>query len=193
IFEHALPRLREKGVKNFYLEVIQKNEPAVRAYEKTGFSIEREMDAFGLSADAVLLELPAGLDVEIRPIAREDLHQAASFFDWKPSWENSLASIQRVPDEVICLGAFKDEKLVGVLAHHPASTWLLSLAVDPAVRRQKVGTALLAALQAQLGEKYHTIKVVNADHSDNGMLRFLEQAGFEFLLNQYEMKLAIKA
>lgn len=193
IFEHALPKLREKGVENFYLEVIQENEPAVRAYEKTGFSIEREMDAFGLSADAPRLEPPAGLYVEIRPIERADLQQAAQFFDWQPSWENSLASIQRVPDEVICLGAFQEEKLVGALAHHPASTWLLSLAVDPASRRQKVGTALLAELQARLGEKFNTIKVVNVDHADEGMLRFLEQTGFEVLINQYEMKLAIEA
>lgn len=193
IFEHALPRLREKGVKDFYLEVIQKNKPAVRAYEKTGFAIEREMDAFGLPADAAPLEIPAGVEVEIRSIEREDLHRAAGFFDWQPSWENSLASIQRVPDEVICLGAFQGAKLIGALAHHPASTWLLSLAVDPAARRQGVGTALLAALQARLGEKRNTIKVINVDHADEGMLRFLERTGFEFLINQFEMKLAIEA
>ena len=54
-----------------------------------------------------------------------------------------------------------------------------------------MGTALLADLQARLGEKANTIKVVNVEHADEGMLRFLEQAGFELLIDQFEMKLAI--
>ncbi|MCB2173583.1 GNAT family N-acetyltransferase [archaeon] len=189
IFEYALPKLREKGVENFYLEVIQSNQAGVRAYEKTGFSIEREMDTFGMPAEASPLSRPEGFPFTIRPIERSDLFQAAGFFDWPPCWENSLASIRRIPDEAITLGAFAEDALIGSLAYLPSSTWLLNLAVAPAYRRQKVGTALLAELQNTLGSQYIRVKAVNMDHADIGMRQFLQSAGFEFLLNQYEMKL----
>lgn len=192
IFEHALPRLRQKGVETFYLEVIQSNEPAVRAYKKTGFTISRELDAFGIKPDAAPLARPEDLPFSIRPIERTEVTRSAHFFDWHPAWENSLASIQRVPDEVICLGAFAGEALVGTLAHHPATTWLLNLAVASAFRRQKVATSLLAELQSQLGADFSSIKVINMDHTDDGMRQFLTQSGFQFLLNQYEMQMDIR-
>ena len=191
IFEHAVPQLKEKGVQTFYLEVIQKNEPAVRAYEKTGFTINRELDAFELKFEQAQLDQELDSRIEIRPIPKSAIADCGGFFDWQPSWENSLASIQRVPDKVFSLGAFDQDTLVGILAHHPASNWILSLGVDPANRQQGIGTALLAGLKEEIGEKVAVTRMINVDHGDTGMIHFLKNVGFEFILNQYEMKLDI--
>jgi ribosomal protein S18 acetylase RimI-like enzyme len=49
MFIFIKPRLKAIGIKNFYLEVLQENKSAIRAYKKTGFEIVRILDCFTLS------------------------------------------------------------------------------------------------------------------------------------------------
>ncbi|MGD8413738.1 MAG: GNAT family N-acetyltransferase, partial [Candidatus Latescibacterota bacterium] len=44
MFQFALPRLRERGATRFVLEVIQENQPAIKAYKAVGFEVTREFD-----------------------------------------------------------------------------------------------------------------------------------------------------
>jgi len=189
MFEFALPNLRAKGVKRFYLEAIQANEPAVRAYKKTGFSIARELDSFQLDFKQLKVDLTSTTDVAIRPITLGELDPLSDFFDWPPSWEKSLNSLQRIPDEVLCLGAFHEGTLAGALVHYPAANWIMTLAVDKSLRRQKLGSALLVQLKETISDEFATTKIINVDHSDVGMIDFLRKVGFEPEINQYEMKL----
>ncbi len=46
IYEHAIPQLKSSGINKLRLEVIQKNLPAIKAYEKIGFSIVRDLHCF---------------------------------------------------------------------------------------------------------------------------------------------------
>ena len=43
MYETALPQLENRGIRACSLEVIQENEKAVKAYQKVGFSIVREL------------------------------------------------------------------------------------------------------------------------------------------------------
>jgi ribosomal protein S18 acetylase RimI-like enzyme len=189
MFEFILPKLKVNGVETFYLEVLQENEPAVRAYQKAGFKITRELDAFAIDWGDTNLNNGTGKNIEIHSITKAQLDQAARFFDWKPSWENSLASIHRIPDEALYLGAFIQGNLVGVLVHYPLLNWILCLAVHKSFRRLKVGTALLGYLKDTISSQFPITRIINIDHSDQGMIKFLESAGFSFFGNQYEMKL----
>ncbi len=44
MFHHAMPRLNERGAQRFLLEVLQENEPAIKAYRRVGVRITRELD-----------------------------------------------------------------------------------------------------------------------------------------------------
>lgn len=189
MFEFIVPKLKAKGVETFYLEVLQENEPAVRAYQKAGFTITRELDAFSVEWKDANLNNGTGRNIEIRPINKAELDQAGNFFDWQPSWENSLPSIQRIPDEALYLGAFIQGNLVGVLVHYPLLNWILCLAVHKSFRRLKVGTALLSHLRDSISTQFPITRIINVEHTDKGMINFLEAAGFEFFGNQFEMKL----
>lgn len=189
MFEHIVPKLKAQGVERFYLEVIQSNEPAVRAYQKAGFSIVRELDCYRIPFETARLDPPAREDIQIRSIAKEELAQAAGFFDWLPTWENSLSSIQRIPDEVLILGAFGQEKLVGFVAYYPLLGWVLNMAVNKEYRRKKIGTGLLANLKDRIGGQVSSTDIINVEHTDKGMRQFLETIGVEFVVNQFEMKL----
>lgn len=189
MFEFALPALKARGVKRFYLEAIQINEPAVKAYLKTGFTITRELDSFDIKFDELVEDGAEEAGVDVYPINKSELGPAAEFFDWPPSWEKSLSCLQRIPDEVLCLGAFDDGKMVGVLVHYPAANWIMSLGVDKAYRKQGIGTALLTHMKESLSDRFEATKIINVDHSDDNMIGFLKNRGFTFELNQYEMKL----
>lgn len=189
MFDWIKPGLREKGVERFYLEVIQSNTPAVRAYQKAGFSVTRELDSFEIQFGSDRLGHVPGQDIIICTISKADLEAVAGFFDWHPSWENSIASIRRLPDLVLLLGAFVRDQLVGFLAYYPTLNWILSLAVHRSFRRRNIGTALLGYLKAELHAQVSSTNIINIEQTDSGMIEFLRAAGFEFAFNQFEMVL----
>jgi ribosomal protein S18 acetylase RimI-like enzyme len=189
MFDFARPALEAKGVERFYLEVIRTNDRAVRAYRKTGFSVTRELDSFEIRFENANLDHVAERNITICTIPKPDLRTVGDFFDWHPSWENSISSILRIPDHVLLLGAFVQGQLVGFLAYYPALSWIMSLAVHKSFRRQKIGSTLLAHLRAEIGARVPATKIINVAHTDDGMITFLQAVGFGFAFDQFEMKL----
>ena len=187
MFEHALPGLEKRGVGAFVLEVLKNNEPAIRAYRKAGFEIRRELNGFRqrisdlVSGSAEMESLP------IHRIDREIAAGLAEYADWTPSWENSFNGIERIPDDLVALGAFDGDQCVGGAVYSPMLDWVLTLVVAPSHRRRGVGTALIRRLAEALPESVEALRLLNVDGSDEGMLRFLAGLGFESLVDQYEM------
>jgi ribosomal protein S18 acetylase RimI-like enzyme len=115
MFDFALPRLKTQAVKKFILEVIQTNEPAVKAYRNAGFYITREFDCFELEVKKANLQEKAGSPTNIEFIGRDVLPLLQDFLDWEPSWENSFSAIKRIPDDVVLYGALSEGECVGLL------------------------------------------------------------------------------
>lgn len=186
MFEHALPPLRERGVERFVLEVLQQNEPAIKAYRKSGFEIARALRCYvGQASELRTLDaLPA---LEIRPIARADLTRLERSADWIPSFENRFSAVDATPDSVQLAGAFVDGVCVGATAYAPPLNWLLTLVVDRAHRRRGVGTALVARLAGTLPESVTRLSALNVDGNNAGTQAFFESLGFSRLVDQYEM------
>jgi ribosomal protein S18 acetylase RimI-like enzyme len=200
MFEFGLPRLRERGVRRFLLEVLQVNEPAIAAYKKTGFKIVREFDCFELAPEAGIrtpglpqMHIPTGSTgkMVIRPVPKQRLEELAEHLDWQPSWENSLASIRRIPDDVVAFGAETDGRLDGIILYYPLLHWIVSLVVRRDRRRRGIGSRLVSHLIAHLPDESGQLKVVNVPHTDRGMISFLERAKFRLFVSQYEMEMMI--
>lgn len=187
MFDFALPELRKRGVRNFVLEVIQENEPAVRAYQKSGFEICRNFECFVAKAENLKVNENRANVLNIKEMDRSFLRQVSVFFDWRPSWENSVSSLLRIPDELQVLGAFADETPVGVLAYYPLIRWINLLAVHRDFRRKGVASALIQHFLANLPSETKEIKAINVDSTDLAMQSLLIKTGFEKLLSQYEM------
>ncbi len=187
MFEHALPRLRDLGARTFVLEVLQRNEPAIKAYEKTGFEITRGFDCFELSWDRI----EKTETEEIVPLERENLDLFEPALDWRPSWENSFASIRRIPDEVSLYGALIDGAPRGLIVYYPALDWIMSVVVEREYRRRGVGSSLVRFLGGAIGGVQRRARLVNVQHDDSGMIRFLQRLGFERFVSQYEMEMEI--
>lgn len=191
MFDHALPRLAAKGVSSFLLEVLQGNETAIRAYSKAGFQVTRELACFELRLDKTrpAAELPPGL--EVRPAEWKTVARLSGELDWQPSWENSLSAIERIPDELLILGAHDEQKCVGVIVYSPLLNWIMTLIVLRTHRRRGIGTALVRGLVEELPKELSEVKLLNVDRGDAGMLSFLGSLCFDHWLDQYEMARAL--
>ena len=60
MFEFAREQLEQRGVRRFLLEVIETNEPAIRAYERAGFTTRRRLECYEL-AGAFLRAVATGM------------------------------------------------------------------------------------------------------------------------------------
>lgn len=191
MFDFGVPRLRERGVKRFVLEVIQENEPAIRAYKAAGFQVTREFDCFQWKLDRARPGQDVRARLKIRPVDRDRLGEFETHLDWPPSWENSFASVRRIPDEVVLYGAFdggRPSECVGLLVYYPLINWITTLVVRRDRRRKGVATALLSYFAEHHREAAPLVKLPNVDHSDKAMFSLLKKMGFELTVRQFEME-----
>ena len=100
-------------------------------------------------------------------------------------------SMDRIEDHLVRLGAFHQDRLVGILVYYPLLRWIMSLVVIPEFRRHGVASSLLKALPDHLPSVPDRIKITNIDRSDKAMLAFFERSGASWEIDQYEMELRI--
>lgn len=191
MFDHAIPPLESRGVTRFLLEVLQVNEPAIRAYTKAGFEVTRELACFKLKVDKTNLASEPSTGTEVKTVDRASVAGFSTEVDWQPSWENGFSAIARIPDQLLILGAFDQDRCVGVIAYTPLLNWIITLIVRRSHRRRGIGTALVQRLVEHLPAGLLEVKLQNVDRSDEGMLTFLERLGFDPWVDQYEMARAI--
>ena len=188
MFEFILPRLQERGVTIFLLEVLQSNSAAIRAYTKTGFKITREFACYEYLSDTFARNWLTNTSFDIRAISKDKVQEFKSLVDWNPSWENSFTGMDRIEDGLIRLGAYQGDQCVGMLVFYPLLRWVMSLVVLKGFRRQGIASSLMKALVADLPAGVDIVKIVNVDRSDKVMLSFCESAGPPELIDQYEME-----
>ena len=92
----------------------------------------------------------------IRSLGYSDLPQVIAIERraFPTAWSLGMFVLELSKPSGICLAAIRDSKLVGYLiCARYADVWhLMNIAVDPAVRRQGVGTALLEQMVSRAGE-----------------------------------------
>ena len=185
MFDWMIPMLTSEGYKQFLLEVITNNDPAVRLYELLGFRKTRELLLLESEPEIQLEQRPAPADVDIREIHRHENIPHADFWDGKPSWQNSLEAIDRSVRMKRLIGAFIGEECVGYIVFAAGVGRLAQLAVHRDHRRKGIATRLLREMQKDArGQKLH---VINLDEAMTEAVVFFRNLGFSKVLAQYEM------
>lgn len=188
MFDFIKPELKAEEVESFYLEVLQENKPAIKAYQKTGFTITRSFDCYQLELSKLNMTEIVRVPIKFYELDRNSIHKFESISDWVPSWENSFNSINRIPDDLVILEAEYSINKVGLIVYYPTLNWIMALLVDPKYRHMGVGSALLNELKNLLNGHADMIKFLNIQSDDDDLTTFLKQSGFEYLIGQYEMK-----
>ena len=180
LFAFTVSRLKERGVSQYLLEVLTANERAIALYRKLGFV---EVRRFAVLRSQQALETSDELaEVEIRRIEGPDWKLFQSFWDGYPSWQNSIAAVERSPNDRMILGAYMDGNCVGYGVVFTPVANLMQLAVAPPHRRKGIGSRILKALSTA-----EMLKVNNIDEELKGTLAFFEANGFKMVLEQFEM------
>lgn len=186
VFEYSIPHLKKLGIEEYLLEVLQHNTGALSVYRKLGFEATREFYYFTSRNEQVnrtvkTLEFPYTL----KPIKINEYNSIPSFWDFKPSWQNSLEAINRTLNDFICLGVFSESKLIGYGVFEPVSGDVTKIAVDKQYRRKGIGSLLVQNMLKN--NKHSSIKFINTDIECNSITAFLKSINIEPAGKQFEM------
>ncbi len=186
IFLREKALLNKQHVAQYLLEVIRENSPAVQLYQKQGFKIQREFSCFRIDRDR--------LTPRARHLAEQadgiDFTQGETFWDFEPSWQNSIASVSAVPEAFVCDVVRLNGEIVGYGMIERETGDIPQLAVNPKFRRIGIGTSLLAGLAKHT--EMEEIRVLNVETLQEGVLHFLTVLGFERYVSQQEMLLPLQ-
>lgn len=145
MFKNAVKYFEEMEVKQCLLEVIQSNTSAFQLYKKQGFEISREFECFNL--DKTLFNYESTHEVLHIDITKEiDWIKLMSFWDFKPSWQNSIDSIISVADTFICSIVTINDVIVGYGIINKNSGDIPQIAVDKKYRGNGIGSSILIDL-----------------------------------------------
>jgi len=184
MYDFLIPKLKELQVKDMVLEVIEGNEPAIKAYEKTGYSISRKLVCFSGMVKAVEEQK----DILIKEAAAFQWDKWLSFWDIQPSWQNAIQSMENNKNICKTIEAYLDDELVGYLIYNPMSRKVHQFAVSPQHRQKRIAAALFARLQQTVNAE---IYVYNVDASSQTTISFLKGLGLKEKVNQFEMERTI--
>lgn len=173
--------LIQKGVRQYLLEVIQENGPAVKLYKKQGFEITRELNCYDLKISDCVENGDESLELaDVRGI---NYHPA--FFDFQPSWQNAPESVLEIPDKFSCVVCKEANMTIGYGIIETETGDIPIIAVHPAWRRKGVGKRILNKLLSI--NQSDNIRAINIESTAISANDFLRSAGFIQNIDQYEM------
>jgi GNAT superfamily N-acetyltransferase len=112
-----------------------------------------------------------------------------SFWDVKPSWQNSIKAIEKLKQKNISIRIYRNKKLPGYTVFNPKNKRVQQLAVDKNYRRKGIGRQLLEYITTKYGKD---ISFINIDETSKETLKFMTNIGMNIFIKQHEMELNLK-
>lgn len=191
MFSKVLGLLSSNNIEQYLLEVIQSNKPAVMLYMKQGFCVTRTFSCFRIEKNRIIDKGPVStIKYASCGIDLINWELFKSFWEYLPSWQNSMESVLAVPNSFIAILARIGEDTVGYGIIDTRTGDIPQIAVDRDYRRKGIGRNLLRRLVQHTESP--NISFTNVDNSCASILEFLQKTGFENFIDQYEMALQIK-
>ncbi|MDV7695798.1 GNAT family N-acetyltransferase [Chryseobacterium soli] len=181
MYEELLPHLQELHIKKMILEVIQENKPAVRAYEKIGYTVSRKLDCFS----GKLNILKSSKEVTVQSVSEFQWDTFMSFWDILPSWQNTVHTIENCNNLCSTVVAHMDNVPVGYVIFNSESGKIHQFAVSADYRRMGIGSSLFEWINT--ARKGQEVYVYNIDHDSASSLGFLRKMGLSEKVVQFEM------
>ncbi|CTQ61651.1 GNAT family N-acetyltransferase [Roseibium album] len=185
LFKAVVEKQKSDGANGMQLEVISTNERALRAYELFGYKHQRTVRVCRLPKHS--LPVSRRNDLRIDALTVEELPDDENdYFDTLPTPQNSRASLTALRGRMNLIGVSENGRLLGWGAANPDGS-VAQIAVHRNFRRNGIGSVLLEGLGQSVDTDHLTF--VNVDVSATGVNAFLDRAGAEDLLQQFDMQL----
>jgi len=164
MFSESLPVLKSNGIEQYLLEVIKSNTGAFNLYKKEGFKVVRELDYYHINKYDIIYRKPIDQSgFKFRVIEKPDWKLLKSFWDFQPSWQNSIDSLKRKIEFLKILCAYKNSELAGygIIESHTGDIPLI--AVSGKYRRKGLASSLFRVIINY--SDVQSLKLINADSS----------------------------
>lgn len=190
LFNESLPILRENNISQYLLEVIRTNKSAYELYRKAGFDVTREFDYYISTKDKISINKnKLNKDFPIKEIKTPNWELFKTFWDFIPSWQNSIDSINRKLEYFIILGLFEKDSVVGYGIIEKETGDIPQLSIDKKYRRNGLATTLFYRL-LQYSEN-DEIKIINTPNTFYPFKNFAKSINLTTGFGQYEMLLKL--
>lgn len=185
IYEYLLPVLLDIGVVKVRLEVIKGNDPAIRTYESIGFEVVRTLNCY-----KGVVALVTGNEVDDLIVEAEEYNWTLfkSFWDWEPSWQNSIPTIEKTVGLKLLLSQDASKNTNGYLIFNANNNRLMQLAVAKSKRGEYRATQLLRHVVEHFSPM---VSVMNQDAGALETSQFLLGQGLDNFIDQFEMELKL--
>ncbi len=180
---------REQGIEQYLLEVIKTNISAFDLYKKQGFEIIRSFSCFQTDKNKFVKVSSCNVE-HVDKFNAADWELLKKFWDFEPSWQNSVDSINAVTDAFSYSVVRIDNKIVGYGIIEKRTGDIPQLAVDKNYRNKGIAGSLVADLLKNTEST--KLSVLNVDDNIESTKNFLSSSGFDFSVGQYEMILNFK-
>jgi ribosomal protein S18 acetylase RimI-like enzyme len=185
MYEFIKPKLIANKFDTIILEVLTQNLSAIKTYQNQGFKITRELNCFkGKLKSALTLNIVHEI-VELKEI---NWNLAQTFWDYTPTWQNSIQTVNNLKEQNVTFCIKSDDKILGYLIYNPNAKRIHQLAVHKDYRNQGLAQLLLDAVSQIDSEN----SIINVDSRDEVLIKFLEKNGLNNYTNQYEMELRLR-
>lgn len=176
IYEHAIPILKEYGIRKSVLEVIKENTKAIQAYKRVGFNTIKEYKCFNgpITMDRNLKNDLREANVSI---LKNQHSRNASIY----SWDNQIESIEH--SEFSYFEVYKNDEALAYFVINPSNGYIPQMDV---YKNQEMAWDILANGIAQVTPK---VKINNVDSSLTEKLECIHKLGIKHVVDQYEMEL----
>ncbi|EKO1914101.1 GNAT family N-acetyltransferase [Clostridium botulinum] len=179
---------KEMGVEQYLLEVIQSNTSALQLYKKQGFKILRDFECFHLDKNKYNPITTYKVE-HVNMVNPDDWRELKGFWDFVPSWQNSIDSINAVSDAFIYSVVRLNDSIVGYGVIDKKTGDIPQIAVNKNYRCKGIARSILTDLIKNT--ESNNINVINVDGESKPMKDFLLKLGFEYGVSQYEMILKL--
>lgn len=189
MFEKLLLVARQKHAEQYVTEVKQDNAAAIELYKKQGFEIRRGLSSFTLKKENHT-KTPSAYKIDYRTeIQHNEWEQLKSFWEFQPSWQNSVPSITPVQGIMTYALVRSDTTIIGYGVVDTTTGDLHQLAVHKGYRRRGIAGCIVSALVEKTA--MNQLVIFNVDDAYEGMELFLLKIGFEKIFSQYEIILPL--
>ncbi|PWJ38549.1 GNAT family N-acetyltransferase [Sediminitomix flava] len=191
MFEKSLLSIKEKGIHSFYLEVLQSNEAAIKAYEKEGFRIVQNFKCYNISVSDFKGKINELDNLAIKSIPLEEIGKYWHFITKPVSWEHMFSGLQAVEKDLNIYAAFHNHDCIGFIVYSKVLCWITAIGIHPNYTNQKVLVEqLLGKLFSTIQPSRPKISLNNLEEADQ-LNDIIVSLGFENTVDQYEMMTSI--
>lgn len=185
LYDHILPQLAARNIERCLLEVIEGNTAAIATYQAIGFTKTGKLDCYKGTVEGEI----DGHTPEIQALTALDWPLLSSFWDWRPTWQNAPAAVEKAAGMYAAIGLMEHGQPVAYAIYRRGTGSVLQFAVARQSRRQGMATRLFRHIAA--GSRQN-ISLINIDAGATETAAFLESIGLTVFIRQNAMELNLK-